>query len=61
MLICAYLFACPVYALEKDIEVDILATRVTGLLKEGKYFEALPLFEKLEGMNVKLSKSFDFY
>ncbi len=47
--------------LEKDIEVDILTTRITGLLKEGKNADALPLFEKLEGMNVKLPESFDFY
>ncbi len=61
LLICAYLFACPAYGLEKDIEVDILTTRITGLLKDGKTAEALPLFEKLEGMNVKLPESFDFY
>lgn len=49
------------HALEKDIEVDILVTRITGLMKEGKNVEALTLFEKLEGMNVKVPESFDFY
>jgi len=60
-LICLFLWSFAAQALDQDIEVDILANRVTTLLKAGNHAQALPLFEKLESMNVKLPESFDYY
>ena len=40
--------------------MDILMSRVTTLIKANNYAEALPVFEKLESMNVKLPESFDY-
>lgn len=61
LLICALLLSFNVLALDRDIEIDIIAKRLTTLLMAGNSAEALPLFEKLEAMKAVLPESFDYY
>jgi len=48
-------------ALDREVQIDILTSKITTLLKAGKNAEALQYFAELEGMQATLPESFDFF
>lgn len=45
-----------VQAVDQDIQVDLLMSKITMALKEKRYADALPPMEKIEGMENSMSK-----
>src|SRR4051812_5984723 len=61
MIFVVSVFSATAQALDDDVEVDTLVTRIKSLLDADKYAEALPVFEKLEDLKGSLPERLDYY
>jgi len=51
-----FMFVMSVQAVDQDIQVDLLMSKITMALKEKRYADALPAMEKIEGMESTMDK-----
>lgn len=51
----------PAQALDKEVQGDILMAKITAALKVDKFSDALPYFEEMELLNLRLPESYYFY